>query len=70
MKDVLGNEIEVGDMVAVGMTVGRSAELRCGDVIELVPDKQRIRVKWTTGYNMVGKATLVEVRANKILAIK
>lgn len=77
MKDILGNEIEVGDMVAVAMSLGRSVELRLGDVTELVPDKYgtgngSIRVRWTKGgySGMVGKSTLVEARKNKILTIK
>lgn len=72
VKDILGNEIEVGDMVAVAMSLGRSVELRLGDVIELIPDKNTIRVKWTKGgyTNMVGRSTLIEARANKILTVK
>ena len=76
MNDILGNEIEVGDMVAVAMSLGRSVELRLGDVIELVPDKHgtgdgSIRVKWTKGgYKMSGRTTLIEARKNRILTIK
>lgn len=72
MNDILGNEIEVGDMVAVAMSLGRSVELRLGDVTELIPDKNTIRVKWTKGgyTGMVGKSTLIEARANKILTVK
>lgn len=72
MKDILDNDIEVGDMVAVAMSLGRSVELRLGDVIELVPDKNTIRVRWTKGgyTGMVGKTTLIEARRNKILTVK
>lgn len=72
MKDILGNEIELGDMVAVAMSLGRSVELRLGDVIELVPDKNKIRVKWTHGGwgGTVGNNTLIEARKNKILTVK
>lgn len=70
MKDILGNEIEVGDAVAAAIMVYRRAELRYGDVVELVPDKNKIRVKWKTGYRMNGVTTLIEVTGDKVLTIK
>jgi hypothetical protein len=48
--DLVENEIEVGDIVAAAMTVGQSAELRVGTVLELIDKSQKVRVDWKVGF--------------------
>lgn len=55
MKDVFGQDVHVGDKVAVGMAYNRSSVLRVGE-IEAINEKPRpysnlvmwtVRVRWT-----------------------
>lgn len=59
--DMVGNEIEVGDFVAVAGTVNQSGELRTGTIIELIEKSIKIRTRWHWGFGCSGntQATLM-----------
>lgn len=51
MKDILGREVQVGDIVAVGARSGNGGEMSHGEVLALDPNKgMKIRKKrWDWG---------------------
>lgn len=54
MRDIFGQDVNVGDLVAVGMSYGQSSVLRCGEVLKITSKpatygkgmKYSIRIKW------------------------
>lgn len=66
--DILGNEMEVGDIVAVAATSGQSGELRLGRVTELIEKSYKVRTEWTVGFSGYGnrKETLIQGHDERI----
>src|SRR5579859_1533135 len=58
-KDLLGREIRVGDIIAYPVTVGRSAAMRLGSVVDIYPateleyrNHKEVKVPVPDAYNM------------------
>jgi hypothetical protein len=62
MKDLLGQEVEVGDIIAAGVTLGQTASTRIGVVTEVVEEKTKLRVRWTHGPALPSNPTLLMAR--------
>lgn len=53
MRDILDNEIQVGDTVAYSLAIGRSAELAIYQVLEVFSEKirvQKLYASYSLGY--------------------
>lgn len=75
VEDMRGLEVNIGDIIARGVTVGQSAQTRVGKVVEFKRIPQQygspnyyVKVEWLIVENdpsMVGKTTLVNVNPEK-----
>lgn len=64
MKDMIGREVEVGNYIAYGLVVGRSANLAIYKVKEVFEDKIRV-VKVNSSYGC-RDYTIVDNKGNEI----
>lgn len=75
-KDMLGNELEVGSIIAMPFAKNSLGHLRVGTVTELIPPKDgskpvKIRVRWEYGTDYyVPKSSMVENFAHSMLLPK
>jgi hypothetical protein len=56
--DILGNEMEVGDIVVVAATSGQTGELRIGRVVELISLTNKVRTEWLVGFHSYGNRNI------------
>lgn len=61
MKDMYGRDLEVGQKVAAAFKHGDSPVLRVGEIVELIPLRDKIRVNWFLGRMLPSKPTIIDV---------
>lgn len=74
LRDVFGQEVEVGDKIAAGMAYMRSSVLRVGEIIKINAKpvsygegmRYSIRVRWTHNGNQ-GRPSYFDVKESTIL---
>lgn len=77
MRDIKGQELAVGDEIAVAFTSGRSACLRIGRIQDFVrthdyygeESELKILVEWSVGWHLPDKPTVIECRDMKIVRL-
>lgn len=63
--------VEIGDTIAAALTLGRSADLRIGKIVEFPEPKRegarrKIRVQWLTdSYGFTPEASLIEANSGR-----
>lgn len=66
MKDFLGNEIRIGDLVANPRRVSSSLWMTVGKVLDIQDGKLRIEIVKTSGYGKKGSVSVIHVLRNVV----
>ena len=67
MRDCAGQEIRVGDTIAVAFRASTVAYQRVGTVQMLLDDERQLLVEWHAGWSLPqSKATKIDYNAKKI----
>ena len=82
VKDLLGNDVSVGDQIVYAATDGRSAGLRIGTVLKITPAvesarsyerkpaKIQVQVHQSTGYWAPEKPTTIDSSLKRFLLLR
>jgi len=82
VQDLLGNDVQAGDVIVYAATDGRSAGLRIGTVEKITPAvkhqdwfhqkpaKVRVKVHQSTGYYAPEKPTTIDASLKRFLLLR